>query len=204
MDAPQLPTVPEPPFWIHWTLERPLPFAVIAILAGLVLAWVLLTRGRDRAGGLLAVGAPALGVGVLVLGSLVTTPRERVVAATRALVAAIAEGDASQARALLDDRVRLYSRWSPAGWEQERIVQAVSTAEAGRIRSHSIREVRGGVPERGIARTLVRVIVEVDGWNAPIPSWWRIDWSIGPEGPRAVLIEPLWISGDNAVRGRSG
>ena len=201
IDPPQLPEVPEPALWSVWLLEQPMwPAAALAVV-GLVVASVLLGRGKAAHAGIAALAGLVLGGGVFVLGSAITTDRERLVQATAALVDAVARSDGPATRAMLEDSARLYSRLSPTGWDADQIVLEVSQPRFP-ITSHTIKETRGGVDDRGVGRILVRVLVEVEGWNAPVPAWLRVDWRI-EDGtpPRVLVIEPIWVSGDNSVRG---
>lgn len=202
IDPPQLPVVPEPPVWSVWLLEQPLWPATALGVVGVVVAWVLLGRGKSGPAGITALAGLVLGGGVFALGSAITTDRERLVKATAALVDAVARADGPSTRAMLDDSARLYSRLSPTGWDAEQIEQYVANPTYGPIATHTIKETRGGIDDRGVGRILVRVIVDVEGWNAPIPAWVRVDWRMDDRtDPRVLVIEPIWISGDNSVRG---
>lgn len=202
IDPPQLPEVPKPAVWSVWLLEQPMWPAVALAVVGLVVAWVLLGRGKAAHAGIAALAGLVLGGGVFVLGSAITTDRERLVEATAELVDVVARSDGPATRALLDDSARLYYMRAPAGLDADQIEQLVANPPYGLVTSHTIKETRGGVDDRGVGRILVRVLVEVEGWNAPVPAWLRVDWRI-EDGtpPRVLVIEPIWVSGDNSVRG---
>src|SRR5262245_37457121 len=94
--------MPKPPsvaLHTRWILENPWPLGGVLLLVGVVLVWLGL---RDGLKGRLQVGAGVLaaGLGVLIVGSLVTTAGEHAMRVTRELVKAATAADITTATSL--------------------------------------------------------------------------------------------------------
>jgi hypothetical protein len=190
-----LPPLPEPPFHERWLFEQPFLPAAALVLAGVVASWILRRTGRRRAW-VPALAGVALGATVAVTGLLVTTPRERVAAAARALVVAVRDNDQPALAAALHEQVQLRMRAVGAGpvGRQAILDGADRLARSFPVRAADVLDVRAAVYDGGAARTQVRV--RLDAEQIPPYSWWQIDWQLDDAGVwRATAVQPLWILG---------
>ena len=108
IDPPQLPEVPKPAVWSVWLLEQPMWPAVALAVVGLVVAWVLLGRGKAAHAGIAALAGLVLGGGVFALGSAITTDRERLVEATAEFVEEVDLSDGPATREMQDATALMY------------------------------------------------------------------------------------------------
>lgn len=196
MQPASLPELPPTSMFSQWVLQSPVPTAIALALIGITI-FVIVRHSKNRT----RIGFSSLGIGfasaiaVLAVGQLVTTPQEQLIKRSTQLVNAVATNDATMLGALLDERVRLKTRFASASGKPAIIALAKSRA-APTIDSATTKEVNAGLYGLQVAKTQVKVRVQGD--MIPSLSWWSIDWiRSSPESDDwvATHIEPLWISG---------
>lgn len=201
LDVPDPNPLPSPPAWEVHLLEEPLmPAVIIGLVGVIVLAW-LWSRGDAKRATLIGGGIVVLAGVWYAIGALVTTQRERVDAAARALVLAVAKADRAQLDAGLDPSAKLTIFLAPGGVDKDGIMRLVEQqlGASGRFKvtGLTVEEVQRRVDDSGSARTAqvqIKVRVSTSAIDVPNRSWWRLDYAQGPEGEwRATGILPLAI-----------
>jgi hypothetical protein len=179
-----------------WVLEQPLPLAVILLLAGVVLWYVIRGKGKEKQATRVAALMLTLAALVYATGTFVVTEQEQLKARTRELVAAVAKADSTRVGPLLADNAVA----QPWGLSKS-VTLSKMESHLGRsitIKEHTIRTLRAAVDRPGSARTQLRVHVVADGalYAGPIGSWWMLRWSKDPGGEwRVVEIEMQQLDG---------
>ncbi len=191
-----LPELPQSGFIDQWVLESPIPLALGLLgIAAIVFGALRTTRYARK------IGIPALAIGLVLAGAMllvgffITTDAEHLKARSRAIVSAVAEGDRPSLESLLDEQVRVQSRFASRSG-RSRILDLAESHAAPIIESVSVKEVRAGLFGPQVARTYVKVKVQAD--MVPPLSWWTLDWTRpSPASNDWVVthIEPLWIQG---------
>ncbi len=191
-----LPELPKSGLIDQWVFESPIPLALGCLGLAVIAFGILRTTQHAK-----RIGVPILILGlmlagaILLAGFLVTTDAERLKAQSRALVVATANADESTLEPLLDEQVRVQTRFvSQSG--KARILALASSRASPIIESVSVKEVRVGLYGPQVARTQIKV--KVQGDMIPPLSWWTLDWTRpSPESDDWVVthIEPLWIQG---------
>ncbi len=191
-----LPELPQSGLIDQWVLESPIPLALGLLgIAAIVFGALRTTRYAKK------VGIPALAIGlvlagaVLLVGFFVTTDAENLKARSRTLVNAVIESDRPSLELLLDEQVRVQSRFASRSG-RSRILDLAESQAAPIIESAAVKEVRVGLYGPQVARTQIKVKVQAD--MVPPLSWWTLDWTRpSPESGDWVVthIEPLWIQG---------
>ena len=168
--------LPGPGAFQAWVLERPLAPAVLLLVVGVVLWFILRGQGKEKEGRRAALALGVLGVGVFAAGTLVETTNEKLSARARELVAAVATVNSTQVDGFLaSDAIAM-----PWGFSREVIMRRLE-ADLGRafpIKEHAVQQVRAKVDGPNLARTQLRVRVVVDSplYNIPNSSWWMVSW----------------------------
>jgi len=194
--TPQIAPLPEPGLIERLTLESPMPLVLSLLVIGVGGLVVLNSKAKLRPGLLVLAGAWALAGAFLLVGSLVQTPRESLMARTRELISALADVDrASMTRILRQDaEVEVRGFRTFAG--RESVIGAAEHYVGGEyaVDSFSVPEIQGVIDGANTARTQARV--RHTGPPSPA-SWWRITWYRASDDDPwvAVKIEPLWIAG---------
>ncbi|MBL8746831.1 MAG: hypothetical protein JNK58_10805 [Phycisphaerae bacterium] len=171
---------PSPPF-DRWVLEQPLPLSAACVVAGIAVMVALHRRGEMKRGALVGSVLMLVGVGVLALGMLIETPRERLRALTSEFVRRVFLADGDWAAAHLSDSLVVAS----AGEAYRRLGKAELVASIRNFAMFRAKEwserSRGSVLDGdGIGRTqsTVRVTAGYIG-NQMIPSTWEFTWRRG-------------------------
>lgn len=203
-----VPALPDPPAMSWLLFEEPLLLTAICIVAAVSGFVFLNARGRVRNAVIVGGVGFLLAVGVQVLAAMVETPREKLIKATGALVAATAHMDGAMLSPMLDAKVRLSNGFGVAEWEGDAADRAELIAKVqdvlGRkypLKECAILETHAVVDGPGIGRSQVRVRAVPQQFAVPIVSWWRIDWREQKDGWVATGIEPLDL-GVGGIRGR--
>lgn len=198
---PSPPPLPEAP-WLAWLLFEASgwPAALLALL-GLCTFLVLNGRGDPRA--LRVLGLWLLAAAALWgLGRAVVTARERLGAATRAIIADVARADGDSLHTRLGPGAQLVGRLAGLPLDRADLIERVksTTGRQYPIESWAVLEVQAYQPAPGKAQSmaLVRVQLREGGINF---SWWLIDWSDASGQWRADRIEPLAIQGVLPLQG---
>lgn len=198
-DAP--PALPRPPLVEHLLLEQPWAAALALGLGGLLAAWILNQRARARAG--LALGAAMLlaGATIAVIGALVTTTREALIARTRELIALTARADTRALDGLLAGDVTFRLFTTDRRYIREELLGLVRRypGELYPVESYREEQAAASLDGPNAARTQVRVVTRSAAatlYDLPVGSWWRIAWRREPDGAwRVTQIECLRIDG---------
>lgn len=190
---PAMPSVPDAPFLERWVTGTGYAGAGLLAAVGVVAYLVLSRTPRARMAVPALIGLWLMGGVVLVIGTVVQTPRESLRAAARDLVEAAVTGDTARLGPMLHENARVRTRYASAEG-RERILPLVGRVEY-RIRSHSVRRVEVDLRGPRVARTHVRLSVTSD--TLPPASIWTVDWQrVSDDAPWVVtLIEPFWIQG---------
>jgi len=206
-DPPDFDPLPGPPISQWLVLEQPWYLTGALVVLGVaILEW--LRRQESLKAGIIIGGAVVLlGAGVMLLGSLVETDRERVKRLTRDLIGAIATPNAYRTDLLLGEEggvVAERGRWE---FTRDEVLGEIRSAQqaggryavAGvgfKVSSYRLREIRAQVLSAGFAKTQVNVVGELESGRIMPASWWEIDWVREPgDRWRARLIETIWIQG---------
>ncbi len=183
---PDPPPLGSPPLLQRLVLEQPLPLVALLVLAGFGLMYYLNSRGQGRRALVAGFGLILAGAAVWVLGSVVTTRRERLMTATADLVGVTARLDEAGMDRLLADDVHLFSRLRAAGFSVAAggvDKETLMSLARGALTQYPVREqyvsrlqaeVTG--PSTGRSQVLVRVVVGDGSFSMPHLSWWRIVW----------------------------
>lgn len=179
----------------RYTLESPWLLMGVLALAGFVAFWVFNTRGKLRIGFAAAAIGLALAGGVFALASMVTTPREEIMHATRELVRTVVDNDKPGARLLLDDTLRFDVPRVTNELDRESVLTQIDRAhDIVEMRGHRVLAVRADTRGPEIGRSLVEIWLETSG--APPRTTWQIDWARLPDGRWvATRIEAVNIPG---------
>lgn len=194
--------LPAAPVLERWVLES--PWGLVALVAAVgVTAMVSLNRaGRGRQGVLCLAAAAAIGGGLALAGTLVTTDRERVMGLTRELVSAVGRGDVAGTGALLDERVSVRMLGLSTGWDKQDVLERVERylGEHGRWRLKErearVRSLSAAADSATIIRTQVKVWVMAEA-GYPNESWWLLTW-------RRSGTEGAWRIGEIDVKSIDG
>ncbi|MFN0132083.1 MAG: hypothetical protein ACKVW3_06075 [Phycisphaerales bacterium] len=191
--------LPSAPAFERFVLIQPWPLVGVLALAGLAVAFAVRSRWRVALAGLLG----ALAGMVLAAGMMVTTDREKIAAATRALVDATARADIGALAPMLAADVRFVSELAlpgvpgvGIGLDRDQLLKQVAD-KLGRewtLKEHSVLEVQSTLDGPSAGRTQVRVRVVPEATGFPNASWWRIDWRREGDGTwRVIGIRPLHV-----------
>lgn len=169
----------------------PVVIAVLAVVASLALR----SLGRERHARIAVVVGFALGAAAWSLAYFVTTDRERVSIASRALVGAAASANAAELEKLLAPDLKLY-RGGAAVNGKEQVLALVHTTLGGtwRVKSWQVLETQAQIDGPANAITQVKVRVVPDATGFPDISWWKLDWRRTGDEWRVVGIEPTAVN----------
>lgn len=192
-----------PPFFERWVLEQPIPLAVVLAAAAAVVMAALVRRGRGRAGAVAAGVLLVLAGGVLLLGYVVRTPRERLADLTVEFVQRCFASD----RAGVSERVDSGLIVASAGEAFTRFAKAELVALVGNFHALRVRDWRGRgmgaameAPDLGRTRFTLRVRTDFLG-DQPMPSTWEFTWRRSGEGEwRLIRLECLTMWGRPPTR----
>lgn len=193
--------LPRAPWWEVIVLQQPIFAAGALILAGVLLFVRMNQLGRAKRGGLLLAACALAAAAVYAIGSLIETPRERMVRQTEALIGAVRRGDAAALDAILDDSCQLQMFLYPEGVGKPEIIARVgrSFADGGeyQLKEAAVLEMQSSRDGPSSGRTQFKIrVTSRDGFLNL--SWWRLSFRLGPSDQwRVVRIEPVVIGGMN-------
>lgn len=197
LDIPTPPPLPSPPMLVHYTLENPYPTIAAFFILAFAAWWTLAVRPPRRR--LAVAGLVIAGVGLAVLAWFIQTPRERVAAAARTLVAAVATGNAPAVDAALLDMCVLEAAPLGARVSKQEIVDRVARdfGAGGRYRAREVGvlAVQASLDQPDFARVHLKVRVTPEATGAPHFSWWRLDYRREGDSWRVSGIAALEIGG---------
>ncbi|MGH7132198.1 MAG: hypothetical protein ACREJO_09670 [Phycisphaerales bacterium] len=167
--------LPESGGFAHYLFEDPwLPAIGIAIL-GIAVLYALRSRGKPRAGVLVALAGVLIAAGIVVLASAVETDRERLILETRRLVEAGFRADAQTADALLAGDVSLTILTRDSKRTKDYLVQQIRSDIAKRygVDGYDIRGVRAAIDGPRTGRSQISVTAK---GAYPTPTVWMLTW----------------------------
>jgi hypothetical protein len=181
----------------RYLFETPTTTGVTLAIIALV-AVVLCNRAGKLEKGLKIAGVLALvGVGCFIAATLVTTDRERMLAASTELVDAASKGDASALeRMLAKDCTLKMGRGQAASREAIFALVSRYPGEGGMtVSSHRIASSQAVRDGEGTGRTQLKVFVRVkeSPYDAATGSTWRLHWRKSGEAWQVFAIECLQI-----------
>ncbi len=191
-----LPELPQPGFIDQWVLESPTPLALTSLAIATIIFGVLRTTRYAR-----KIGIPILATGLICAGTLflvgffITTDAENLKTRSHTLVNAAIKTDRLSLESLLDEQVRVQTRFTSRSG-RARILDLAQAQVAPIVESAAIKEIRTGLYGPQIARTYIKI--KIKGDMVPPLSWWMLDWTRpSPTSDNWVVthIEPLWIQG---------
>ena len=189
--------LPSPPILEHHLFEQPWIVVALVLVSGVIAAMVLNGRGRAKAGGLAFLMGLVVSGGVYLASELVTTPRERIDASARSLVAAVATGDAASMGVWLTSDATMRAWLFPIEIDRDRIIDEASKRFRDgefRLSSWSIEELQASQagPEVGVVQVKIRAVPARDGTIAHF-SWWRLDLRLEGGEWRVRHVEPISV-----------
>lgn len=210
LDVPTPPPLDSPSALVHYTLESPWALGALLVLAAAVAFSIASKRENRRPFVLAGCQFLTLAVALVIAASVITTPREAIIHATRTLVGAVATADAAALDTALDEQCTLYYFQAPDGLGRAGIMTAVaasfSPGAAYRVGDWHLEAVQARATSPTTGQAQVKVFVRPEQWNFPHRSWWRIDFrkdmDASPPVWRATAIMPLEIQGVENARGR--
>lgn len=201
-DAASVPRLPPAP-WIEATLlESPWTAMAIVAAAGAVLFWWFNRQQQGRTGAIVLGLTLAAVLGLWLTARFVTTERERLIARTETLVAAVARADLDAIGAMLAPDVRVTVFGRDRGFTADSIPRWVDDnlrPGTGRyaVREHSVGQATATMDAPNAARTQVRVRVTPEFIGLTTGSWWRVHWrrdgQSGDAAWRVTQIDALQI-----------
>lgn len=196
------PRLPGPPQATHWLLERPLTVGVALAALGALLFFVFARRTQVKQGAIAGGGVLALGVAMFVLGTVVTTDRERLIRGTEGFVRAVEEGDRDQAAALLSDRLTVRMGDTGSGLDRDWVLGAVELVGAGmEFERFGLGGMQATIDREGVGYTQFRVSTREARAGQSI-SWWKMEWRRDRDGEwRAYDLELLLMNGRRPAGG---
>ncbi len=194
-----VPALDPPSQFEEYLLVWPWPVAAILIAVGLVGFFLLNRMGKPARTslGVLVLGV-GLGLAVVLLASLVTTTREKIMIRTRAFIAAAAQADRAGADPLLAPDLELRGLGSGRIIDRARLLTIIDSDMKTRwvVKEHSIGTLRSVIDGPNTARSQVEVSVTPRDFPMSMGSWWLLRWRMDPDGTwRITSIEPQQIDG---------
>ncbi|QQS08064.1 MAG: hypothetical protein IPK69_08610 [Phycisphaerales bacterium] len=189
--------LPSPSIVQHNLFEQPWIVVALALVAGVVLAMVLNGRGKGRAALMAFLVSGLVAGGVFLASEAVTTPREKIDQSARALVAAVAAGDATGMGERLTSDATMRAWLFPIEVDRDRIIDEASKRFGDgefRLSSWSIEELQASQagPEVGVVQVKIRAVPARDGTIAHF-SWWRLDLRLEGGEWRVRHVEPISV-----------
>lgn len=203
LTIPTPPPLPRAPIWETYIFEQPWPLAVVLILVGIA----VLLKGRGRPRAIVPALSLLAAIGVVAAGMLVTTAREKIMASTRALVAAVVHADSTTLDAELDESAKLFSFQHNDGVDKwallDEVARRFSPGAELAIKDWSIEGLEASRDGERVGRSLVKVRAVSAAAGVPVFSWWLLDYRMDTSGRwRVIRMEPQSISFVNDARAK--
>lgn len=187
------PALREPSIFSQWLFEDPTYLLAIIAAIGALAAWQLWRTTRARAASLAFVITIALCTAIWLISSSITTPRERIVAATWSLIRTTTAADVDALSPLLADRARLDNTRGSLNMDKPSILARVKATLGGpfKLKDWAVVRMQAAADNenKGQSQFYIRVTPEITG--APDLSWWRITWQREGDAWKVALIEPM-------------
>jgi len=201
LQAPPIDPLPPTPVFERFLFEQPL-LPVIALVLLAIVALVAFSGRGQRRRGLVVAGVLLVAAGAIyATASIVTTTREVLLQQTERLIAATATADTQTLSTLLSGDASLetsgaIARVLPSVESVPELLDGVDRYMGRQytLSGWEILDRQATVDGPNVGRTLVRVGVDGDAFSRTHYSWWRLHWTVGPDGVwRCFEIEPRWI-----------
>lgn len=191
------PPLPDPSLVDRVLFESPLLGPGPMVIAAVVAVFTMNARARLVKGLVIAATLLVVAGGLLALSTLITTPREAVLARTRELVGSVARADAGEvSEALSDDPEVRYAGFSAPSREAlvATIVRTMGPGGVGELQSWRISELQGTIDGPRVARSQALVRATHKATALPASAWVLMHWERGEDGRwRCFAVEPLDI-----------
>lgn len=187
------PALDEPSIFTQWLLEDPTYLLAIIGAIGVLAAWQLWRVAKSRATAFAFVITIALCGGLWLFSRTITTPRERIIAATWSLIRSTTAADVDALSPILADRARLGNARGTLNMDKDAILARVKTTLGGpfKLKDWAVVRMQAAADNEAKVQSqfYIRVTPEVTG--APDLSWWRITWQRAGDSWKVSLIEPM-------------
>lgn len=193
LSIPDPAPLPSPPLFERFVLEQPWYPAIVLVLGAIVVG--MSARHAGRKGGPWAFGLAVLAIVVMLTGSLVETPREKMVSAARRLVDAVATLQHERMDAELHESVSLELPWLGTLKKREiheRVDELLGDRYA--LHEHDIIALRSARDGANVGRVQVKVRAIAKDFGVPHFSWWNLDYREDAGVWRVVGIRPISMS----------
>ncbi len=167
----------------HRVLESHWPTVVVLGLVSAAIVWTAF--GRDDRRLLLAgVATAVVALAIAVIGGLVTTDRERAMAATEAFVARAVDGDIDEMIAWLHPDATLHAgRIESPGHSRESLVRALEQLDGRhRITDNTITLLDAADDGSGAIWVELACLTNTSSSSGIVPSRWIFEWSPAESG----------------------
>jgi hypothetical protein len=172
-------SLPEPSALVRYTLESPLPLAIMLAVMGIVAALWLSARDQRRRGVRVGLGLFAAGCVAWAVGHFVETPRESASTHVKHLIGTVATADLAGLDRALTPACELRYFQAPAGIPKAAILALAEASFAKNssyaIAEHRIERMEVYAKSPTSAQAQVKVWVKGVQWPYPHRSWWRLD-----------------------------
>lgn len=177
---PSIPRLPDPPTWEYHLFESPWVSAGVLLVLGIGGWWILRRQNQPRLALAAGLSGLLLALANVLTAHLVVTTRETLRLETTRLIDAATRADLSTLAPMLEERAGLWVFAQVRANSRLDLLSLVKRypGQEFPVKERTIGAVQASIDAANAARTQVRVWVLVQGsyYNAPIGSWWRIDW----------------------------
>ncbi len=169
-------------FLVRHLIETTWPSVVLLALAAAVVGWMAVQRDDRRTLAIAAVLA-ALAIGTGVVGTMVETDREQVLAATRAFVQDAVGGDVPALVGRLHRDATLHAGAVEApGYPRDDLERAFDQLDGiHRIQENTITLLDAASADDGVVWTELACLTRTDSSYGTVPSRWIFEWMRTPD-----------------------
>ncbi len=201
-ESQSVPSLPDPPPLVHYTVENPWPLVIGLAILSVVLFWLFITGRAGNRPWIIWTARVLVPVCVLlaVIAPYVKTERELLSERTDELVKRAAAADTGELSQMLAPEVSLRLLGGENRYSRERIMDLVRQYPGGKapVNWHKIDRHQATMDGKDLARTQVHVRVkskEATMFDFPVGSWWRIDWRRSNGEWKVAGLECMQIDG---------
>lgn len=199
LNLPDPPPLPSPGLLDRHLFESPWLLVSLLTFGAIVTIFTAYQRGRLRRAFPLALASVVGALAVWIASRVVTTDREKMLAATESLVRAVASGNGSSVDALLADDTSLHLGAFGGEYAKSVIVGRVNR-EFVRGGEYEVQpdwkllERQAAKDGPSVGRVQIKVRVTPEKWKFPVLSWWRVDFRAEGDSWKARRLELLGLS----------